>query len=357
MVEEIDYEMPSVSSEELAKVPDDLSHKVEELIASGQLNRFVDAEILQAYFDLAPGNNPDEDLMRAIKQAEEASVINSLPPLESHKKSAKLAKTAIAKVIAWYMNHLGRQLQQMGLANNKVNIMLAERINLLRRSNEISLDPQLVLAAPGAAPISLEPWYDKVGQVIATSVGRIEILGVVEGNFLSALRLPLERTRIVDAYELEAEGSSNLQDIFWAQDPFAHLRSLGSSTLDVLVLSRYIEDLTSGEIVETLRQAKSKLAPGGTLLVAVRSIASKGSINPSIRGQLKGVVPISIETWLYIIESLGFCEISVHSSSPDQENAFQAYNAAGDRSVMDKSSGHGFACDSYLLSAVVTRDD
>ena len=343
--------MSQVDPNGLDKIVAEISKDVEEKISLGEISQIIENEIRSAYLEIVPGNNPDEDLSRAIKRAEEASLIDLVPPLNSHKKSARYAKLAISKVVAWYMNHVGGQLKDMGLANNQVNLLLAERIRALSKNEQDQLSPAILAQAPRAEPVAFGKLYDVIAQDLKEPKSRVEFLGLPADLNESFINSPSEKVRVIDDYMISNVIKQALGSVLLIEDPASHLKRLGDKTLSLLVASRFLDDLGPVESSRLLDQSISKLRGNGRLALITWAFGEDFRSRRSVLSELVQSDPVSGRTWLYLMLSKGYHSISL-------------FNCRGELVIEQASSGtfqdtvlSGLDNGPWLIRASTPRND
>ncbi len=265
-------------------------------------------ERLDSEFDrFAPLSFRRTGIDGAIRAVESAAFVNVDAPVESTRRSARTVKTAVKKSTAWYHLHLARQVTALGIQMTRPLRMLNEHLQGLdARVSE--LEARLGQESPAVSALTAS-----LGQHLPTDELAAHVAGLVSGRPGRVAHLgaadPLLVRRLVDdgvdAYGVDPHGGGGLDLEIRAEQPLAHLRSLGPGVLGGVILSGVTDTAPTHARVELCRLAVDRVAPGGRVVVITTDRDTWIDEAGAVVADLAAASPLHTETWMYLLERFG----------------------------------------------------
>ena len=318
-------EQGSLSSE-YDLVIGDIERELAQLRASGRLTPDFEKELSQAFARLVPEGNPDEELFKALQEAEEASMIDLNAPMAATSQGAIYAKRIIHKATAWYMNHMGNQIQEMGRANSRVLRLVASRIEELEARTDAGIPVPVLADSISRTRIDLAPWISLGVAKMSVANGRMAHLGSGDGSLLSAIVAEGRNAYGVENDEVLSAKCTGLGLDVWTEQPEQHLERVAVGSLCGLIMSDFLDWTPPSKLWKVLNSASGKLIPGAPIVLIVTSPFAWRARVGNVRADLLAGHPLYPETWEFLMNQAGFENVEVHrgASSESLEESVDA---------------------------------
>jgi hypothetical protein len=302
----------------------DIEREVRARRRAGQVDDDYERELDRIFDAVAPPGATGSGLEAALARAERAAVIDPVGPVASRFPGVALLRRVLRKLLAFYVEHVARQVTAFGVMTLRSIRLLGERVDAIE-ARVPQTDPRLAaLTVPIASDLDLTRWHDIVVKALAPVTGRVAQLECGDGALLAAVvdagidaygvdPRP-DAAALADARRIEARTTGAL----------AHLRALPPGALGGVVLSGCVERFSVGDLVELVERVTVALAPGTPLVVVSRD--PSGPFDP-IAADLAPGRPLHAETWRFLLERQGFDAIDVHRP-PHGDDAVAAVDAS-----------------------------
>ena len=259
----------------------------------------VEHEIARKVSAEVPGG--PGDVAGLLLRAERQTRVEPLPPMGTPRPPVRLAKQVVRRVTVGPLTNLASQVAALGATLVAAARALEERVARL----EARLDGAGHL--PGLAPLpdaALDRLAEEVRAAPGTALGAVVQVGAGDGRLLARLReLPAGAWGIdQDPYEVVAGRAAGL-DV--RLDPPFRLGAVPAGTVGVVVLGPLVDVLALADLVVLLREARSALVPGATLIVATCEPVAFVEANPLLADLAPGR-PLRVETWAHLLQRAGF---------------------------------------------------
>jgi len=301
---------------DMARLTAEINDEVRRRRAAGDfppgLERELD-ELFARYSPAATGGTFEEVMARAEVQ----SFVHADVPIESRRALFSYVKSALRKLLAWYLRFLAQQVTAFAAAITRAVRLLGERVDALERATaterarrEIGeIDSTHVLAR----------WAPEVADHLARAPGRVLNADCGAGVLLARLGAAgLDVYGLEPSERLAMRAAQQGADVR-SDDLTAHLRSLPEASLGGLVLSGgAVEVLPVGVLLELADLAASRLAPGGRLaIVSTGPGAWRTELGPVVADLAPGR-PLSPETWLALLAAREFIDARAEADGPSE---------------------------------------
>jgi hypothetical protein len=303
----------------------DIEREVRARRRAGQVDDAYERELDRIFDAVAPPGAAAPGLEGALARAERAAVIDPVGPVASRLPGVALMRRVLRKLLAFYVEHVARQVTAFGVMIVRSVRILGERVDEIEARSPVT-DPRLAqVAAPVTSDLDLAPWRDLVTERLAPVHGRVLHADCGDGAFVVALC-----TAGIDAYGVDARrDSAAVADERGAEVRTAgvleHLRAVPPGALAALVLSGCVERLAVGDLVEVVDRAAHALAPGAPVVVLSRDPA-KDEGDPIARDLAPGR-PLHAETWAFLLGRAGFDTVERHDAGVASSYAVSAVRA------------------------------
>ena len=294
----------------------DIEREVRARRRAGQVDDDYERELDRIFDAVAPPGATGSGLEAALARAERAAVIDPVGPVASRFPGVASLRRALRKLLAFYVEHVARQVTAFGVMTLRSIRILGERVDSIE-SRAPQTDPRLTaLTVPVASDLDLARWHDVVVKALAPATGRVAHLECGDGALLATLfdagvdvygvdPRP-DAAALADARGIEARTTNVL----------AHLSALPAGALSGVVLSGCVERFAVGDLVELVERVTAALAPGAPLVLVSRDPG--GPVDP-IAADLAPGRPLHAETWRFLLERQGFDTIDVHRPARNGE--------------------------------------
>jgi hypothetical protein len=323
--------VPDADAHAEAAAPDagalmaDIEREVRARRRAGQIDDEYERELDRIFDAVAPPGATGPGLEAALTRAERAAVIDPVGPVASRLPGVPLARRALRKALAFYVEHVARQVTAFGVMVVRALRLLDERVEMIEARSPVT-DPRLAdVATPIASDLDIAPWRDLAVKTLAPAHGRVLHAECGDGAFLVALR-----DGGVDAYGVDPRrDAARVSDEHGVDvrtmSALVHLRSVPAGALGGLVLSGCVERLAVGDLVELVDHAARVLGPGAPVIVVSRS-PGDAYANP-VAADLSPGRPLHQETWAFLLERRHFDAVETHAGDDAAAYAITAVRA------------------------------
>jgi hypothetical protein len=287
----------------------DIEREVRARRRAGQIDDDYERELDRIFDAVAPPGATGSGLEASLARAERAAVIDPVGPVASRFPGVALLRRVLRKLLAFYVEHIARQVTAFGVMTVRSIRLLGERVDSIE-ARAPQTDPRLAaVTVPIASDLDLAPWHDVVVKALGPATGRVVQLECGDGALLASLS-----DAGVDVYGIDprpdAAAFADARGIeARTTDVLAHVRALPSGALGGVVLSGCVERFAVGDLVELVDRVTAALAPGAPLVVLSRD--PDGPVDP-IAADLAPGRPLHAETWQFLLERQRFDAVDVH---------------------------------------------
>jgi hypothetical protein len=234
-------------------------------------------------------------------------------------------RRVLRKLLAFYVEHVARQVTAFGTMSVRAMRLLAERLDAVERRSPVT-DPRVLgIAVPVTSDLDLTGWHELVAKTFAAVDGRVLHAECGDGALLVALHdggvdaygvdpRP-DAAAVADAHNVDVRTSATLD----------HLRAVPAGALGGIVLSGCTERLAVGDLVEVVDRVAAALAPGAPLVVLSRLPGA--GLDP-IAADLAPGRPLHAATWEFLLGRVGFGAIETHTAEAPASYAVTAVRTA-----------------------------
>jgi hypothetical protein len=290
----------------------DIEREVRARRRAGQIDDDYERELDSIFDAVAPPGATGSGLEAALARAERAAVIDPVGPVASRFPGVALLRRVLRKLLAFYVEHVARQVTAFGVMTVRSIRLLGERVDSIE-ARAPQTDPRLAaVTVPIASDLDLTLWHDVVVKALAPATGRVAHLECGDGALLAGLV-----DAGIDAYGVDPRpDAAALADARGIEarttGALAHLRALPPGALGGAVLSGCVERFPVGDVVELVERVNAALAPGAPLVLVSRDPG--GPLDP-IAADLAPGRPLHAETWRFLLERQRFDAIDIQRPS------------------------------------------
>jgi hypothetical protein len=281
----------------------DIEREVRARRRAGQIDDDYERELDRIFDAVAPPGATGSGLDAALARAERAAVIDPVGPVASRIPGVALARRVMRKLLAFYVEHVARQVTAFGVMVVRSVRLLADRVDTLEARSPVT-DPRLArVAVPVSSDLDVTRWQEAVVKALAPASGRVLHAECGDGALLTAIV-----DAGTDAYGIDprpdAAAVADARRIeVRTTDALSHLRAVPASALGGIVLSGCVERLAVGDLVELVDLAAGALVPGAPLALVSRQPG--GELDP-IAADLAPGRPLHAQTWCFLLGRAGF---------------------------------------------------
>jgi hypothetical protein len=303
----------------------DIEREVRARRRSGQLDDDYERELDRIFDAVAPPGATGPGLEAALTRAERAAVIDPVGPVASRFPGVAFARRGLRKLLAFYVEHVVRQVTAFGVMIVRSVRLLGERVDAIEARSPVT-DPRLAaVGVPVSSDLGLAAWRDLIVKLCSPVTARVLHAECGDGAIVVALQ-----EASVDAYGVDPRGdAASLADDRGAEvrtmAAIDHLRAVPAGALGGLVLSGCVERLAVGDLVELVDLAARSLAPGAPVVLVSRAPDSP-DLDP-IAVDLAPGRPLHPETWAFLFGRNSFDDVERHSVDAPGEYAVTATRA------------------------------
>jgi Methyltransferase domain len=302
----------------------DIEREVRERRRAGEIDDDYERELDRIFNAVAPPGAVGSGLDAALMRAERAAVIDPVGPVASRLPGVALLRRVLRKLMAFYVEHVARQVTAFGVMSVRAMRLLGERLDSVETRSP-NTDPRLLqLALPISSDLDLEPWRDVVVKTCSSfaAPGRVLHAECGDGALLVAMH-----DAGVDAYGIDpradaAAVADERRVEVRTTGALEHLRAVPAVALGGVVLSGCTERLAAGDIVELVDLAAAVLAPGAPIVVLSRD--PSGEPDP-IAADLAPGKPLHAQTWAFLLARRGFGLIDTRTNDTPGNGAPASY--------------------------------
>ena len=152
------------------------------------------------------------------------------------------------------------------------------------------------------------PYFEGASNVVDVGCGRGEFLDLLRETGIKALGVDVDLDMVLHCRD---KGLDAVRE-----DAFAHLGARADESVGGIFSAQFIEHLEPRRIVELVKLAHRKLAPGGWLVLETPNPACLWVFADSFYRDLSHVRPIHSDTMTFLLEATGFHEVEVKALAP-----------------------------------------
>jgi hypothetical protein len=304
----------------------DIEREVRARRRAGQFDDEYERELDRIFDAVAPAGATGSGLDAALTRAERAAVIDPVGPVASRFPGVPFMRRALRKLVAFYVEHVARQVTVFGVMITRAVRLLGERVDAIEARSPVT-DPRLArVGVPVASDLDLGAWHELVVKRFASVGGRVLHAECGDGALLVALC-----DAGIDAYGIDprpdAATIADAHDTEVRTVPVLdHLRAAPAGALNGIVLSGCVERLAAGDLVEVIDRAALALAPGAPLALVSRG-PDAGELDP-IAADLAPGRPLHVETWVFLLGRGAFDDVETHTADAGGSYAVTATRAS-----------------------------
>jgi SAM-dependent methyltransferase len=289
----------------------DIEREVRQRRRAGQIDEDYERELDRLFDAVAPPGATGPGLEAALTRAERAAIIDPVGPVASRLPGVALVRRVLRKLLAFYVEHVVRQVTAFGVMVVRAIRVLGDRVDEIEARSPVT-DPRLAaVGVPVTSDLDLAPWHDLAVKACSPATARVVHAECGDGALVVALR-----DAGVDAYGVDPRrDAAAVADEHGAEvrsvAVLDHLRAVPPAALGGAVLSGCTERYAAGDLVELVDLARRVLAPGAPLVLVSRG-PSAPAADP-IASDLAPGRPFHAQTWAFLLDRAGFGEIEVHA--------------------------------------------
>jgi hypothetical protein len=297
-----------VSVPDVAALMADIEREVRERRRAGQIDDEYERELDRLFDSVAPPGAVGPGVDAALVRAERAAIIDPVGPVASRIPGVALLRRVLRKLMAFYVEHIARQVTAFGVTTVRSIRLLGERIDEVE-ARAPSTDPRVLgVEIPVTSDLDLAPWRDLVVKHCAAATGRLLHAECGDGALLVALH-----DAGIDAYGIDPRPSAaSIADEHRVEvrtvTALSHLRAVPPGALGGAVLSGCTERQAVGDQVELIDRVSAALAPGAPIVVLSRDPG--GDLDP-IATDLAPGRPLHAQTWAFLLARRGFTAVEL----------------------------------------------
>jgi len=296
---------------DLQRIRREIEAEVRARRAAGDYPPGFSRELDELFARFSPPEASD-DFDAALERAEEAISMELVIPTASNKPGVGLFKRVLAKLLGWYHVFVVQQVSALGAAITHALRLLGNRVDELERTSGHA-ERARAEGARVRAERDDTTWDVAIARALAGRGGRVAVCESGDGVLLATLS-----REGIDAYGVEprfdiADAAIATGLEVRVDDVIGHLRSVAPGDLDGVVLRACIERLPVGEAIDLLDLAVSRLAPGGSLVVASVAPAAWGRGRTEVEADLAPGRPLHAATWAELLHTRDFDDIEVQN--------------------------------------------
>jgi hypothetical protein len=303
----------------------DIEREVRARRRAGQLDDDYERELDRIFDAVAPPGATGPGVEAALTRAERAAVIDPVGPVASRIPGVALMRRVLRKLLAFYVEHVARQVTAFGVMIVRAVRVLGERVDAIEARSPVT-DPRLLdVAVPVSSDLDLTGWRDLVAKCCASVSARVVHAECGDGALVVALR-----DAGVDAYGVDPRrDAASVADERGAEvrtmAVLDHIRAVPDGALGGIVLSGCTERLAVGDLVDVVDHAARVLAPGAPVVVLSRAPDTPGD---PIAADLAPGKPLHAETWAFLLARRQFDDVETHSAAAAGAYAVTATRAS-----------------------------
>jgi hypothetical protein len=296
----------------------DIEREVRARRRAGQLDDEYERELDRMFDAVAPPGATGPGAEAALTRAERAAVIDPVGPVASRFPGVAFARRVLRKLLAFYVEHVVRQVTAFGVMIVRSVRLLGERVDEIEARSPVT-DPRLAaVGVPVSSDLDLAPWRDLVVKLCAPVTARVLHAECGDGAIVVALQEAGVDTYGVDPRRDAASVADERGAEVRTMPALDHLRVVPPAALGGLVLSGCVERLAVGDLVELVDLAAQALAPGAPIVIVSRAAGSP-DVDP-IAADLAPGRPLHRETWTFLLGRSRFDDVEPHTI--DAPNAY-----------------------------------
>lgn len=252
-------------------------------------------EIERAWIDVAPPGAAGAQGELLLDRADRLAMIDVDVPL-GPKPGVRQVKGAIRKGTYWYLRYVTDQINALSNVLTRLMRRFDERIAALEDGSAVAGSGELLDPVPEPA----ESVARAVAQLVGSPTRRVAVLGCGGGSVVRPLHQADVSVLGVDADALVIlPGVRDGLDLR-AEDPAAHLRSVGAGEYGAVVAAGFVEDLGPAAAHRFATEALAAVGDGPVVVVTADP-ADRDVVERELRAG-QGLAPA---TWAHLFERAG----------------------------------------------------
>ena len=303
---------PVSSRPDAATLMAEIEREVRERRRSGDLPPDLERDLDRAFEAVAPPGAVGTGFEPTLERAERAAFVDPVGPTASRYPGISFLRRALRKLLAFYVEHVVRQVSAFGVTLVRAVRLLGRRVSALEERSP-ALDPRVrSLAAPIASDVDTVPWTRLAEDLFGGSPGRVLHAECSDG------RLAARLAEIgVDVYGIDPrDDAAALADELCVEvrtvGALDHLRALPERSLGGIVLSGCVDRLPLGDLVEIARLAAAATEHGAPVLILGVHPAHWTRSRSPVALDLAPGHPLHPETWEWLLTTHGFEGVETH---------------------------------------------
>lgn len=294
----------------LDQVRREIDDEVRRRRAAGDFPPSFERRLDELFSRFTPTGSSDDHFTEAIKLADRSAYFDVDVPVGSRRQPRQLAKWALWRAEAWFVDYVVKQVNHFAGATMRVLHLFDDRLRDLERDVALLRPPALPdeeQLAPGADP---QPYAERLQRRFSSLAhGRVLHAECGEGAVLEMLGRAGADAYGIDPGTAAADRAVAASLDVRRDDTIGHLASLAPETLAGLVLSGVVDRAGPAERRRLLELAETVLVPGGALaLVGIAPDAFERTVGPVVADLAPGR-PLHAETWAHLMRSVGLVEV------------------------------------------------
>lgn len=300
--------------EYLEQVKREIDEEVRRRRAAGDFPPSFERKLDELFARFTPTGTQDDGFTDALKLADRSAYFDTQVPFGSRREPRGFAKWMLWQAEAWFVNYVVRQLNHFSSSVMRVAHLLDERVGEVERQVEMLVEPVLPeeeALAPGA---DAAPFFQLLRTRFSSPnapEGRILQAECGDGALIEALSEADLDVYGIDPGTAGSDAAVKKGLDVRRDDVLGHLSSVADERLGGIVLSACVDRMSLSERRRLLRLVELKLAPGATVALVLSAAGSWQKRVGPVVADLSAGKPWNPETWSYLLQNLGFSEISM----------------------------------------------
>ncbi len=287
----------------------EIEREVRERRRSGDLPADLERDLDRVFESVAPPGAVGTGFEPTLERAERAAFVDPVGPTESRFPGVSFLRRVLRKLLAFYMEHVVRQVSAFGVTLVRSVRLLGNRVSALEARSP-ALDPRVrSLAAPLSADLDTTPWASLAEGLLGGASGRVLHAECGDGHLAARLAEIGVDVYGIDPRDDAAALADELRVEVRSVEALAHLRVLPRESLGGLVLSGCVDRLPLGDLDEIVRLAAGALTEGAAVCVLGVHPGHWARSRSSIAADLAPGRPLHPETWEWLLTMHGFEDV------------------------------------------------
>lgn len=288
---------------DLRAVVAEIEAEARRLRASGELPADLERQLDAAFARLAPVDAVGGDFRTLVAKLEDSTSFDTRAPVASATRGVAQVKTLIGRAIDWDLRHLAAQASSAAHALTRALALLGDRVEDLERDAPGAADAHLWELGLDRARPALPPgdWLPTLVAAMAGVPGPVLHAEALDGATVAALAEGGVAAYGVDPDDWDPPAGAPAVDVR-TDGVRDHLRALPEGALGGVVLTGVVDRWRPGALLELVGLARTRLAPGGALVVLAHTPAAWAGAGPV--ADLSEGRPWAPATWVAVLDRL-----------------------------------------------------